>query len=63
MEEFKSNSHKSKEGQSTESIPEKKVEKVVSGVVRSKKKGEIQKFADVFISEDAQNVTDGEHGM
>lgn len=56
MEEFKSNSHKSKEGQSTESIPEKKVEKVVSGVVRSKKKGEIQKFADVFISEDAQNV-------
>lgn len=34
----------------------KKVEKVVTGKVRSKKKSEVAKFKDVFISEDAANV-------
>jgi len=52
MVEYKPNSHKSKE----ERIPERKVEKVVSGVVKPKKKGDIQKFADIFISEDIRNV-------
>lgn len=57
MEDYKSNSHKSKEEQKgTSIVPEKKVEKVVSGTVKPKKKGEIQKFADVFISEDVGNV-------
>lgn len=51
MEEYKSNSHKSKEEKA-----EKKVEKVVTGSVKSKKKNEIRKFADVFISEDIENV-------
>lgn len=55
MEEFKSNSHKSKETQN-EPIPEKKVEKVVSGTVKSKKKSDIRKFTDVFISEDIDTV-------
>lgn len=55
MEEYKPNSHKSKEEQQT-APPEKKVEKVVSGSVKSRKKSEIQKFADVFIQEDAQKV-------
>jgi len=32
------------------------VEKVVSGSVKSRKKSEIQKFADVFIQEDVQKV-------
>ncbi len=50
MEEYKPNSHRSKE------VPEKKVEKVISGNAKAKKKGEMQKFADVFISEDAANV-------
>nr|DAQ19135.1 MAG TPA: replication protein [Caudoviricetes sp.] len=55
MDEYKSNSHKSKEEQK-ETAPEKRVEKVVSGTVKPKKKGEMQKFADVFISEDVNNV-------
>lgn len=55
MEEYKSNSHRSKEVQKV--LPtEKKIEKVVSGTVKSKKKSEIQKFADVFVSEDIDNV-------
>lgn len=55
MEEYKPNSHKSKE-ERKESIPKKHVEKVISGTVKSKKKSEMQKFADVFISEDVNNV-------
>lgn len=55
MEEYKSNSHKSKENQKV-SIPEKKVEKVIAGTAKSKKKSEIRKFTDVFISEDVNNV-------
>ena len=54
MEEYKSNSHKSKEAR--KELPEKKVEKVVSGKVTTKKKNEMQKFADVFVSEDVRNV-------
>jgi hypothetical protein len=34
----------------------KKVEKVVSGVVKTKKKSEFRKLSDIFISEDAANV-------
>lgn len=56
MEDYKSNSHKSKEEQRESDLPEKKVEKVINGSAKSKKKGEIQKFADVFISEDVSNV-------
>lgn len=52
MDEYKPNSHKSKE----ERIPERKVGKVVSGTVKPKKKGGIQKLADIFISEDISNV-------
>jgi hypothetical protein len=55
MEEYKPNSYKSKEGPA-EPAPEKKIEKVISGVARAKKKNEIQKFADVFISEDINSV-------
>ncbi len=58
MEEYKSNSHKSKEEQLMQdlSAPEKKVEKAITGTVKTKKKNEIKKFADIFISEDAGNV-------
>lgn len=55
MDDYKPNSHKFKEEQK-ESTSEKKVEKVISGSAKSKKKNEIQKFADVFISEDVNNV-------
>ncbi len=55
MEEYKSNSHKSKEEQKDLSR-EKKVGKVITGTAKSKKKNEFQKFADVFISEDVNSV-------
>ena len=55
MSDYKPNSHKSKEEQ-RESVPEKKVEKIIAGTVKAKKKNDIQKFADVFISEDVSNV-------
>ena len=54
MAEYKSNSHRSKELQAKER--EKKVEKVVTGKVITKKKSGIRKFADEFISDDAKNV-------
>lgn len=55
MEEYKSNSHKSK-GEGVVSAPEKKVDSVVTGKVKQKKKTEFQKFADTFVSEDVANV-------
>ena len=56
MDEYKPNSHRSKE-EANSAIPEKrKIEKVVTGSVKSKKKKEIHKLADIFLSEDASNV-------
>ena len=53
MEEYRPNSHKSK----TEiAVPEKKVEKVVKGEVKIRKKSGFSKLVDTFISEDASNV-------
>lgn len=52
MEEYKSNSYKSKE--QTEVPEEKKIQKVANG--KTRKKSELSKFADVFISEDVQSV-------
>lgn len=49
--DYKPNSHKSKEEAS-----EKRAEKVITGQAKLKKKSEIQKFADAFISEDVNNV-------
>lgn len=55
MAEYKSNSHKSRE-ENNEPIPEKKVEKIISGSVKSKKKSGLQKITNVFIPEDVENV-------
>lgn len=55
MGEYKSNSHKSKEKQN-EPIPEKKVEKVISGSAKSKKKSGLQKITNVFVPEDVDDV-------
>lgn len=49
MEEQKINAHQSKG-------TEKRVEKVISGTAKSKKKNDIQKFKDVFVSEDISSV-------
>lgn len=55
MKEYESNSHKSRELAATEQAREKRVEKVVSGPVKTRdNKG--RKLADIFISEDAANV-------
>lgn len=54
--DYKPNSFKSKEERNETSEPVKKVEKVITGNVKTKKKGEMQKLANVFISEDISNV-------
>lgn len=54
MEDYKSNSDKERREQSEKS--EKKVEAVITGTAKTRKKGDMQKFADVFIAEDANNV-------
>ena len=51
MENYPSNSHKTRE-QNTD----KKVEKVVSGKTSTKKKSGIRKLSDTFLSEDIGNV-------
>ena len=48
MEEFKANSHKSKR--------ERRCDKIVSGSVKTKKKSEVRKITDVFISDDISKV-------
>lgn len=54
---YKPNSHAYKASQQQAANEGKKpVQKVVSGKAKIKKKNELQKFADVFISEDVKNV-------
>lgn len=55
MEKYESNSHRSKELQREETQSEKRVQKVVTGNVKTRK-NEVRKFTDIFISEDAANV-------
>lgn len=56
MNEYKPNSHKYREEQQAAAREERKIEKVVTGSAKTKKKSEISKLADVFISEDVKNV-------
>lgn len=57
MTEYSSNSNKSREtATNAPAVPEKKVTKVVTGPVKVKKKSELSKLADIFISEDVSNV-------
>lgn len=53
MEEYKSNSHKSR---AEAAKRERKVEKVVTGNVKTKKKSGLHKFVDTMISEDINNI-------
>lgn len=53
---YEPNSHKYKEEKKNDGLPEKKVQKVVTGKAKVKEKNELAKLADVFISEDAKNV-------
>lgn len=56
MQDYTPNSHKYKAEQAAKQAERKKAEKIVDGVVKTKKKGEARKFADLFVSEDASNV-------
>lgn len=56
MDDYKPNSHRFKEEQKASPIESKKVEKVVSKTAKTKKKSELTKLKDVFISEDVSNV-------
>lgn len=55
MEEYRSNSYKAKEEQ-TEQKPEKKVEKVISGSAKTKRKNGLRKFTNAIIPEDVEDV-------
>lgn len=54
MEEYKSNSHKVKAEKAANE--RKRLEKVIDGTAKVKKKNGVNKFTDTFISEDFNNV-------
>jgi hypothetical protein len=54
-EEYKSNSHKSKSDVRKE---DKKIEKVATGKVKTKKKSGVNKLSEVFVTEDISSVKD-----
>lgn len=54
--EYKPNSHRYKEEQASADVEKKKVEKVVKGAVKTKKKSELHKLTDVFVAEDVGTV-------
>ena len=56
MQDYKPNSHRFKEEQKKAPEEGKKVEKVITGKAKTKKKNEVRKLADSFISEDVANV-------
>lgn len=57
MENYKPNSHRSKEAQKEATNEDrKKIDKVVKGQVKVKKKSELSKVASAFVAEDVKNV-------
>jgi len=56
MDELKPNSHRFKEAQQLADTAEKKVEKVVSGPVKSRKRSIFQDVAGEFLSKDVSNI-------
>lgn len=56
MEDYKPNSHKYKEELNNSTGGTKKVEKIVTGKVTTKKKNEFQKFAEDFVREDVSKI-------
>lgn len=56
MENYKPNSHRSKEEQKDSGAEKKEIKKVVQGTAKVKKKGKTSKFADMFLAEDASSV-------
>lgn len=58
MENYKSNSYKSKEAGVVQkgNSADKNVKKIVTGNVKLKKKSEVKKFSSLFVSEDVTNI-------
>lgn len=56
LDDYKPNSHKSKE-ETEKNNDKKKVEKIVNGTVKVKKKNAFTKFKDIFILEDVSSVS------
>lgn len=56
MEDFKPNSNRSKEVRNDSNIPEKRVQKVITGTATTKKRNDLRKFADIFLPEDVSSV-------
>lgn len=56
MEEYTPNSHKYKAKQAEPVTEKKKIEKVISGTAKTKKKSELQKAAGEFVSNDIYNI-------
>lgn len=56
--EYRPNSHRSREGAAKEDAPaqRKRAEKVVSSPVKTRKRGEMRKLADAFLSDDAESL-------
>lgn len=54
--DYKPNSHRFKEDEKSGSNERKKMNKVVNGTVKTRKKSELSKLSDVFIAEDARSV-------
>lgn len=55
MDDYKPNSYKYKEQQKALTT-DKKIEKVVNGTVKTRKRNGVTKLKDVFVNEDAKNV-------
>lgn len=54
--DYKPNSHRYKEEKKQNAVKEKKVEKIVKGKARIKKKNSIYKLTDVFVPEDVTSI-------
>ena len=57
MEEYRPNSHRYRDEQKKkENLPEKKVEKVITGTAKAVRKSGVRKIMDIFVSEDIEAV-------
>lgn len=56
MDEYPSNSNKSREEVAAKAPDEKKIEKVVTGNVKLRKRGVARTFSDVFLTQDVDSV-------
>ena len=56
MGEYPNNSHSAREKSDAAAKTEKKLDKVVTGAARTKKKSEARRFLNIFVPDDAENV-------